>query len=61
MCGGRRGYEDLFFWVLLGVGAVEVKTEADGERQRDGKEGALAHAARLTLFQRVWQALGADA
>ena len=51
----------MFFWVLLGVGAVEVKTEADGERQREGKEGALAHAARLTLFQRVWQALGADA
>lgn len=35
--------------------------EADGERQRDGKEGALAHPAHLTLFQRVWQALGADA
>lgn len=35
-----------------------VKTEVDGERQRDGKEGALVHAACLTLLQRVWQALG---
>lgn len=58
MCGRRRGYEDSFFWVLLGVGAVGVKTEVDGERQRDGKEGALVHAACLTLLQRVWQALG---
>lgn len=39
--GGRRGHEDLFFWVLLGTGAkgMERGPQHDGEEAEDEAKG----------------------
>ena len=44
--GGRRGYEDLFFWVLLGVGGERQMGSGRGR----GRKGQKLVAIKLPLY-----------